>query len=292
VNHGDRVALLGRWILDNGHDVEGFYRTEIHPPLLVATAAAEQPPDGSRPRTRVLFMSRPYLGGQTYTNNLDTRDQDGVDDDGSLKEHAIHEVAKVLGFRSTMVELYAKIKEKPFRDNQEAQFIVRPPGPRPGRARLMVSYRFTVRRPCTVFIEPLPGSSDALRITIGLNEEINREQYQSPELPQRHEETYSNDDLDLLSPGAGDRIGFGELLLEIVSIFFGGILYAIYIRIILGRGMKTDIYEPVQEFDILDSAGGVSGVAARDIVPGAGILESDEQPHPVTGWIEAYWAGG
>src|SRR6266851_3921837 len=78
VNHGDRVAVLGRWILDQGHDVDGFYRTEIHPPLLIASGTVIQ----KETRSRVIFMSRPYLSGQSFTNNVDTRYVDNVDDDG------------------------------------------------------------------------------------------------------------------------------------------------------------------------------------------------------------------
>src|SRR5262249_10928318 len=37
VDHGDRAAVLGRWIIDVGPDPAGFYRTEIHPPLALAT---------------------------------------------------------------------------------------------------------------------------------------------------------------------------------------------------------------------------------------------------------------
>src|SRR5216684_1670894 len=154
VNHGDRVAVLGRWILDQGHDVDGFYRTEIHPPLLVASATVVQPADKTTQRTRVLFMSRPYLSGQTFTTNLDTRYQDGVDDDGPLlsplfSSHAFKELVGVLTFGSGMIEMHPKIKSKPFRGSHQAQFVVRPPGrpPAPG-AELLVSYRFTVRTPC------------------------------------------------------------------------------------------------------------------------------------------------
>ena len=53
---GCRVAVLGRWILDNGHAVDEQFRTEIHPPLLMASANVVQPADGSTPRTRALFI--------------------------------------------------------------------------------------------------------------------------------------------------------------------------------------------------------------------------------------------
>ena len=99
-------------------------RTEIHPPLLTASAAVVQPPRQKGPRTRVLLMSRPYLSGQTFTNNLDTRYRDGVDDAGPLFAHAKSELFKVLSFRSTMIEMYPKIKSKPSRGSQPPAWIL------------------------------------------------------------------------------------------------------------------------------------------------------------------------
>jgi len=42
VRHGDRVAAFGRWILDSGHNFVKFWRTEIHPPLLLVSANVEK----------------------------------------------------------------------------------------------------------------------------------------------------------------------------------------------------------------------------------------------------------
>jgi hypothetical protein len=243
--------VLGRWFLDQAHDVDGFYRTEIHPPLLVASAAVVQPPDQSAPRTRVLFMSRPYLTGQTFTNNLNTRYVDGVDDDGPLIDHAKSELFNVLTVvGSTMIEIYPKIKSKPFRGSHRAQFVIRPPTPRPARdAQLMVSYRFTVRTPCLVAVEPLadrrPLAKVAVLVTVDLRESADSLEYKPPGLPLRHEETYSTDELNLLSPGAGDQIAFGEKLIEAALALFVNLVGAAYIRYILGRGMKTDVFDPL-----------------------------------------------
>jgi hypothetical protein len=289
VNHGDRIAVLGRWILDQGHDFDGVYRTEIHPPLLVASAAVVQRPDQRAQRTRVLFMSRPYLSGQTYTTNLNTRYVDGVDDDGPLYDHAKSELIKVLTFRSTMIEMHPKIKSKPFHGSHRAQFVVRPPGPRPAPdAELLVSYRFTVRTPCRIAVEP--SGDEALLVTVNLRENADGREYQSPDLPPNHEETYSTDELDLLSPGAGSRIALGESLIEGLVALLGGLGIAAYIRYILGRGMKTDVFEPLPDIDVLDPTGGVADVPVQQIVTGAGVVPGDDQPYPITGWLEAYWA--
>jgi hypothetical protein len=291
VNHGDRIAVLGRWILDQAHNEDGFYRTEIHPPLLVASAAVVQLPDQSAQRTRVLFMSRPYLSGQTYTTHLDTRYVDGVDDDGPLYEHSKSQLIQVLTFRSAMIEIHPKIKSKPFRGSHQAQFVVQPPGPRPASdAELLVSYRFTVRTPCRVAVEPfLVLGVEALLVTVDLRENADGREYQPPDLPSSHEETYSTDDLDKLSSGAGGRIAFVESLIEglvaLLSLFLGG-----YIRYIFGRGIKTDVFEPLPEIDVLDPTGGVADLPVQQIAAGAGVVQDDNQPYPITGWLEAYWA--
>ncbi len=293
VNHGDRVAVLGRWILDQGHGFDGFHRTEVHPPLLIASATVVQPSDKNAPRTRVLFMSRPYLSGQTFTTNLATRSQDGVDDDGPLlspifNSHALKELLKVLTFRSIMIEMHPKIKSKPFRGSHRAQFVVRPPGPPPASgAQLLVSYRFTVRTPCLVAVEPL--GHEALLVTVEFLERAGRREYQPPDLPSRRDETYSNDELDLLSTGSGDKVGFGESALEVLVALFS-IFDAAYIRYILGRGMKTDVFDPLPDIDVLDPSGGVFDVPVQEIVAGAGLVGDDIQHYPITGWLEAHWA--
>jgi hypothetical protein len=292
VNHGDRIAVLGRWILDNGHNVDGFYRTEIHPPLLIATGSVQQPADGSEPRTRVLFMSRAFLAGQTYTNILDTRNQDGVDDDGPLlhpllESHAFKQLTSVLSFGSTMIEIYPKIKEKPFRGSHVATFVVSPPQPRPDPfAQLVVSYRFNVRPPCRVTITQNPDSEnrDSVLVIVELRETgDDGTQYQAPNLTGRREETYSTDDLDLLSPGSGSSIALGEHLIELLV---GGI----YAWLILRRGLKADVFASLPEFNILDPNGGVSGIPVQQIVPGEGVVSGFDRDCPVTGWIEAFWA--
>jgi hypothetical protein len=296
VNHGDRVAVLGRWILDNGHDVDGEFRSEIHPPLLLASANVVQPVDGSVPRTRALFISRPYLSGQTYTNNLDTRYRDLVDDDGPLlsphfSSHAFNQLIDVLTLQSTQIAMHSKIKERPFRGSHGATFTVRPPEPRPSRdAQLLVSYRFNVRVPCQVRLQPAQiGDGVDVRIEL-VERSLDGIEYQAPALPVSRSENYSTDQLNLLSPGSGDSIALGEGLIDFASAIFISGIYALYLRAIFDDGIETDVFDPQPQFDILDPNGGVTDVPARQLVPGAGIIEGDSLTYPVTGWIEVYWA--
>jgi hypothetical protein len=296
VNHGDRVAVLGRWILDNGHNVDGQFRTEIHPPLLLASANVVHPADGGVLRTRALFISRPYLSGQIYTNNLGTRYQDGVDNDGPLlspilSSHGFRELIRVLAFGSTQIEMHSKIKEKPFRGNHRATFTVCPPGPRPTRdAQLLVSYRFNVRTPCQVRLQLSP-TRDGIDVTVDLLEKgRDGRTYQAPALPVSRSENYSTDQLDLLSPGDGDTVGLGLGLIEFASTTFLSGIYALYLKGIFENGIETDVFDPQPQFDILDPTGGVKDVPAGQIVPGAGIIEGDKLAYPITGWVEVCWA--
>jgi hypothetical protein len=55
--------------------------------------------------------------------------------------------------------------------------------------------------------------------------------------------------------------------------------------------MKTDVFEPLPDIDVLDPSGGVSHVPMQQIVPAAGVVQDDAQPYPITGWLEAYWVG-
>jgi len=149
VRHGDRVAAFGRWILDTGHNFGKFWRTEIHPPLLLVSASVENNPraPGS---TRALFMSRPYLPGQHYAVDPANAYLDSVDDDGPFLSHLVNELVKVITLRSRMVEAHPKIKSTPFEGSYQFTVKVRPPARPRGAYRLAVSFQFTVRNGCSV----------------------------------------------------------------------------------------------------------------------------------------------
>jgi hypothetical protein len=126
-------------------------------------------------------------------------------------------------------------------------------------------------------------------VTVDLRENADRLEYQSPELPANHEETYSTDELNLLSSGSGDRIESVRRLLSALVAFFVSLGLGLYIWLILGRGIKTDIFEALPDIDVLDPSGGVSNVPVHRIVPGSGVVTDNTQDYPVTGWLEASW---
>ena len=153
------MAVFGRWIVDCGHDVtvdpchdvpsDGVktFRSEIHPPLLMASAKVS---NGSiatgSPKepevTRVLFTSRPFLTSQRFTTDNDITDtvkiyDDTIPDDGRFVRHLANELIKVndtipvlgIPIESTMVEAHPKKKSHPFQGLQLVHLVVRPPTP-------------------------------------------------------------------------------------------------------------------------------------------------------------------
>lgn len=187
--------------------------------------------------------------------------------------------------------MHSKIKEKPFRGNHSPVFTVRPPGPRPSRdAQLLVSYRFEVRAPCRVRLEPSQDRGGVDVIVDLVEKTRDGRAYQTPPLPVSQSEDYSTDDLDLLSPGSGGSIALGEGLIQFATAIFISGIYALYLRTIFDDGIKTDVFDPQPQFNILEPTGSVKDAAVAQIVPGAGIIEGEIKTYPVTGWIEVYWA--
>lgn len=279
VNNGDRIALFGRWIVDTGHDNDGRYRSEIHPPLLMASASVQSPKRGGRPVTRMLLVSRPYLHGQEFAQDVNNVYSDGVDDDGAMFDHLVKELARVVWGQSSRVEAHPKIKERPYRGRHELHLLVEPP-PAPSGHDLVLSYQFTVRHGCNVRISAQSGDHVDVVVDLG-------QMRSSPPRPKRSERTYQPDQLDKLSSGAGLDIDIAKLAGDIAGALVG--VGALYVYFVLRRGILTDEYAPLPAVDIHDTSHAVTNVPAQNITPGAGIAFDDEQPWPVIGWLEASW---
>ena len=284
VNHGDRVATFGRWILDTGHSIAGHWRTEIHPPLVVVTGSVQK--EAGSELTRALFLSRPYLVGQTYTQDVDDAYDDNAEADGTFFSHIVGELWRVVTLRSRFVEAHPKIKSFPFQGSYRLHVVVRPPGPRASRSdRLRVSYKFTVRKGCNVRVSSTSG--DQIDVFIFMDST----QYAPPGLQPRTECVYDPDHLDKLSSGAGIQIlGLKAITIALAALLpWGGLGLAAYVKFILGRGIKTDKYAPLPEIEVMDAAGAVIDALASEIPAGQGIVVDDAQHYPVYGWIDAKW---
>jgi hypothetical protein len=284
VTHGDRVAAFGRWILDTGHNEGGYWRTEIHPPLLVATGSVQH--EGEAEVTRTLFMSRPYLAGQMYAVDPDNAYIDAIDDDGPFFSHLVNELANVILLESRRIEAHPKVKSFPFKGAYRLHIIVRPPRrPASPHDRLTVSFQFTVRSGCSVHVTST--SHDRIDVLISLDDA----QYTPPDLPGRKECVYHRDELDKLSSGSGIKILILEALTIAVAsrVPFVGWALAAYVVYIFSRGIKTDLYDSLPEIDVLESKNAVTNAFADEIPAGKGIVVNNEQHYPVYGWLEAKW---
>ena len=282
VRHGDRVAAFGRWILDTGHNFVKFWRTEIHPPLLLVSASVEKnlrAPES----TRALFMSRPYLPGQHYAVNPANAYLDLVDDDGPFLSHLVNELVKVITLRSRMVEAHPKIKSAPFNGSYQFTVKVRPPTRPRGAYRLAVSFQFTVRSGCAVQV--MAADNETVEVIITLDSG----KYTPPKLPTRRSCVYSKDELNALSPGTGTDILAIDIVAPLVGAIISGLGLAIYIEYILRRGILVDAYDPIPEINVLDSSHAVFNTLPEDIPSGAGVVVDNTQSYPIFGWLDAKW---
>ncbi len=281
VNNGDRVAVFGRWIIDTGHVFDDHYRTEVHPPLLMASAGVHTTKKPARQTTRMLVMSRPYLHGQEFAVHVNNVYNDAVDDDGAMFDHLLHELERVVFGRSLRVEAHPKIKERPYRGRHQMHLLVEPPPINdPAAHQLVVSYQFTVRSGCNVRISaPSPDRVD-VEVDMG-------PMRSAPPLPARSERTYDRDQLDKLSSGSGVKILGAEIVAALAGAIFG--VGALYVALVLRRGIRTDEYDALPAVDIHDTSHAVIDVPVGSITPGAGVAVDDTQPWPVIGWLEASW---
>jgi hypothetical protein len=287
VKEGDRVAVFGRWIVDTGHPM---HRGEIHPPLMMATASVT--PTGS---TKAIFTSRPYLVSQVYTTDQGSIYQDSSGDDGPFYSHLLTEIIKINEFRSTLIEAHPKIKQNPMRGVNLMRFQVRPPTPAHGVAggaaaplqHLEVSFHFTVRT--GVGIQLISSAEDTVDVLVVLNSAG----YKAPPLPHNVGKRYSQSELS----AANNEVGSGYLKVEALSaaihlILPGSVIGSAVVAEFLSRGIQGDVYDSqTNQVNPLATAGAVMNAAANNIPHNAGITVDDNQPYPVTGWVEVKWVG-
>jgi hypothetical protein len=132
---GDRVAIYGRWIVDDGHN---DFHTEIHPPLLLAKAQALPPgPLGSWPSTTtVTLTSRPYLVSQLWK-------------EGSFRAHILQEVENASGgflTGSEQIECHPNVYPVPFLEAFQMEMFAAPPwGPADPFVGVDLAYNLTCR---------------------------------------------------------------------------------------------------------------------------------------------------
>ncbi len=279
VHTGNRAVVFGRWIVDCGHD---SFRTEIHPPLLMAVAKPTEDNKG----TRVVLTSRPYLVSEKYTTSVDEIYDDEAGDDGLFLEHMIKEVGKISStIGSLTLEAHPKIKSKPFNTSHLHSFTVKPTtaaSERLASSKLVVSFHFTVRTGCT--IEITTSGNDGIFVGIALNPNS----YTAPPLPQRSHPQLNQSDIEKLDSKRGSQYLAAEILLPLASLVINPISVANLEQALL-RGIKTDAYEAPVQVDFNETANQILNVPIIDIREGMGITVNNDQPYPVYGWLEVKW---
>jgi hypothetical protein len=238
-----------------------------------------------------MFTSRPYLVSQRFTTDTSNAYDDNAPDDGPFVKHLANEVSKVNLFESTRVEAHPKIKSFPFRGDNLAHFIIRPPSqvhgigqPPPGR--LHVSFQFTIRSGCSVqVVSTGAGSIDVFIV-------MNHAGYTPPPLPRRNDRPWPKSELEDLNSRAGDAYHWGEGISAVLQEVLGhGVIGIPIVEAILNRDIMSDEYDitGLRALNILDASHPVS-VFADSIPVGQGVTTNNNQPYPVFGWLEAKFA--
>jgi hypothetical protein len=279
---GDRVALFGRWIVDTGHPM---HRAEIHPPLLMAAASATAPDT-----TRAIFTSRPFLVQQLYTTDQSTVYVDSGSNDGTFYSHLINEIVKINELRSTLIECHPKVCQKPMRGLNLMRIQVRPPALKTTiigvttQWQLSLSYHFTVRS--GVAVQITSSAADTVDVWVALNSA----NYSAPALPHNAGYRYSQSQLEA-NPDVGNSYWEVEALSAAIhALLPGTIIASAIIDGFLGRGVQGDFYDSqTNTVNPLATTGAVINVNTSNIQANAGITVDDNQPYPVTGWLEVKW---
>jgi hypothetical protein len=266
---GTRVAVFGRWIVDCGHD---DFHTEIHPPLLMATATPTAPPagrPGASEMTHVEIMSRPFSTSQKF-------------EEGNFIDHLLVEVAKVedtfLGIPSSLrVEAHPTVLTPPYQGRPFIELLVQPP-PRPHSSHpplpipetLTVNFHFTHRTGVAMEVFEAGPATVGIAIVLG---DLNP----SP-IPDHHGYTVQWSQL-------GDDYSYvidGLQILDLLSLNVAS-------AVVLNRGILTDAYDAPVAASPLDNQNIATPVGIESLHPGVGFSEDDNQPFPVYGWLDVYW---
>ena len=278
---GDRIAALGRWIVDTGHEVEvdggSSYRAEMHPPMLMAIGGTRTDPVNGA-LTRVLLTSRPYLIEQVFTTDTSTI----YDDNGSRRRHVplAHQQRDRKARRPHPVLDHDR---SPPQDRLETV---------QGRAPLTVGRG--PRRPVKA-VGPVSPRAGPGQLSVHLSQRrrsrssrgtrrrrhhrcAQQHDYTAPALPTRQTATVTKDQL-------GQD---GELITleQITSLIQVDLIDAVLEEHALAHGIDTDTMRS-QTSTCSNRSHAVPFIAVSNIPGGgAGIVVDDGQPYPLYGFLE------
>jgi hypothetical protein len=270
---GDRVAVLGRWIVDCGH---ADFHTEIHPPLLFARAWAmasganpDTPASGPASVTFARIIGRPYLVGQTFG-------------DGALFPHLWSEIKKYFSVvLSTRIEAHPQVIQKPFSGIHSFSFVVQAPVLPPTSMVaaqtpiLLSTFHFTVRT--GVAVQVTRESSSSVRVYVVMNPIL----YKPAALPVRNDWDVSFSELSQNKDAYAKINEFLEFALPdpLTSL-----------QTVIHSSIRTDQYNPPIPSSIHD--GEITEVTVDKLGGGPQFSVDDSQPFPIYGWLRLEWEEG
>jgi hypothetical protein len=268
----DRIAVFGRWIVDDGHD---DFHTEIHPPLLVAASRTVSNV------THSTLVARPYLASQNFTVTPGHQDSDGA-----LLQHLVREIRKVLSWPfngSSRIELHPIIHPKPFQGQQVLQYLLRPPAPpSPQPGPLTLRYSLFARSGVTVELLARDAFTVGVRIT------LDEAAYPPAPPPTRHDVNIDPANTDLSTIQAALLHGglSAAAAAELGIPWFGPILGGHALEV-LNSGWLTDIYDQPRPSQLAPQS---VVVAASDLGQApVQVVRDGGQPWPLYGYIDLGW---
>jgi hypothetical protein len=267
---GDRVASLGRLIVDCGHS---NYSTEIHPPLVFAKASSHADQTDVKLFSRA-FLTSQWFGNQSLLQSLLSQFEDRV---GRAAAATLlpPTVAAI-----PALEAKPNVLSPPFSGLQSLLLTVRPPTPRHSpEDALLLSYHFTTRSgvAVSVFNTEYP---DEVAVQIVLDDS----KYVPTSLPTAQEITVSFDDVINGTPAGPDRQEIQALIGTAVATnpLFG---------VVVAKGIKTTRYalpaaqSPNDGLQVYRDINIASGLSAQN----PGVAVDDGQPYPMYGWLTLRW---
>lgn len=267
---GDRVCLYGRLIIDAAHR---DFHTEIHPPLVMASARAtrstDQPANSATfDATTVKVITRPYLVSQEF-------DHGGLFDQLAIQIGET-EIPVVGAF--TQIDAHPRLMPRPFSGFHAATFDIRPPSPRRAAGdRLMLDTVITQRSGGVgLIVIQHPEVADALRVVILLNENG----YVVPPEPPRHDRTVSLD--ELLDINEDWAIALKQVLFTAV------VLAQPHMIVVTERGFPSRIFEDPHPIHREEHENSRTRQPVTDL-PGVTTHIDDDQQYPLFGTLTLEW---
>lgn len=250
---GDRVAVFGTWIEDCGHD---DFHSEIHPPLLIASAHSLLNSDGTQnyDKTHSTLISKAYSVNQLYYSVGGNYDP--------FKTHMLNEIQTQFWWPFHTLEASVAFDSKPFKYDQNIVYKVAPEAPRySSKDRLIVKYHFTVRTGVTVSLNISDEGSVTVEITMSVKD------YVAPDLPGSITVRFDKEYITQMDQGGGDTYDLVEKLED-------------YLNPIARAFTEQGIFMKVYDKLTIDTSNAVYDNK---------IVTDDAQPFPVYGWLVVEW---